>query len=35
MYGYHPFSVELGSDFESGVEYTLVVGAQELTFVAQ
>ena len=35
LYGYHLFSVELGSDFESGVEYTLVVGAQELTFVAQ
>ena len=35
MYGYHPFSVELGSDFESGVEYTLVAGERELTFIAQ
>ena len=35
MYGYHPFSVELGSAFESGVEYTLVVGERELTFIAQ
>jgi hypothetical protein len=35
MYGYNPFGVELGSDFESGVEYTLVVGERELTFVAQ
>jgi hypothetical protein len=35
QYGYHPFSVELGSDFESGQEYTVVVGERELSFVAQ
>ena len=35
QYGYHPFSVELGADFESGQEYTLVVGERELSFVAQ
>ena len=35
IYGYHSFSVELGSDLESGVEYTLVVGERELSFIAQ
>jgi hypothetical protein len=35
MYGDHPFSVELGSNFESGVEYTLLAGEWELTFVSQ
>jgi hypothetical protein len=35
IYGYHEGSVDLGTDFESGVEYTVAAGDQTATFVAQ
>ena len=35
IYGTHEGSVSLGTDFDSGVEYTLTVGDQTETFIAQ
>ena len=35
IYGYHESVVDLGSDFESGTEYTVKVNDQETTFTAQ
>ncbi len=35
IYGYHESTVELGTDFVSGTEYTVKVNDQETTFTAQ
>jgi hypothetical protein len=35
IYGMHEQTVNLGSDFESGVEYTVIVNGKTLTFTAQ
>jgi hypothetical protein len=35
VYGTHESTVELGSDFVSGREYTVVVNGERKTFTAQ
>ncbi len=35
IYGYHESTVELGTDFVSGTEYTVKVNDKETTFTAQ